>query len=434
MKRKMDIKLKARWDKKVVPANEPRKRGLLIDVRGITEKSSERRPVNLSLVIDRSGSMGGGKIKAAKAAARGVVERLTDQDVLSVVDFDNEISARVSGIRLTPRGKRKAIRAINRLRARGTTNLAGGWLEGATQAAEVMDRTDFKTGHVVLLSDGHANVGVENPNTLRAHADEMASRGVTTSTVGVGNDYSPLQLEALSEGGLGRLHDAGTPDEMIETILGELGEALSVVATNVKVSLSWPRELRTEFLADYRAVTEGNTMTVSLGQLLGGSRRTLPLMVDVPALPLGEVMKLEVEVTGKDPETGKRLGTLAKKTRLEVVTPAASNAAKRDHNIAERIALLWESTMGLDAMRLNEQGNFIGASSLVRDEGDLLCLYASGTAVEGSIRRNLSAAEQKVGSTWGGRSKRESMIAAKKFSKGEKDYRSDPKGDWSDHL
>ena len=431
---KTDIKIETRWDKDVVPADKAKKRGLLIDIVGIGEKRSERRPINLSLVIDRSGSMNGGKIEAAKEAAKGVVERLGEEDVLSVVDFDSEISTLVNGIRLTRDGKREAIDAINRLHARGTTNLAGGWLEGATRAAQAMDKMDFKTGHVVLLSDGHANVGIEDPATLQAHADEMASRGVTTSTVGVGNDYSPLQLEALSEGGLGRLHDAATPEDMIETILGELGEVVSVVATDVKVSLRWSRALRTELLADYRTTYEGNAMTVRLGQLLGGARRALPLMIDVPALPMGEVMKVKIAVTGKHPDSGDAIQMVTSTAKLVAVSPAESLAVDRDRDVAERIARLWESTMGLDAMRLNERGDFIAASSRVREAGADLALYAAGTAVEGSIRHNLRAAEQKVSRKWDGRSKRESMTAAKKFSKGEQDHRSDPKGDWSDHL
>jgi hypothetical protein len=192
--------------------------------------------------------------------------------------------------------------------------------------------------------------------------------------------------------------------------------------------------MRTELLADYRAATEGNMMTIRLGQLPGDSRRLVPLIVDVPALPLGEVMKIEVEVTGRDPETGERLGAVAKKTRLKVVTEAESRATERNASVAERIALLWESTMGLGAMRLNEVGDFLAAGELVRDEGDLLSTFATGTRVEASIRRKLSATERRVSSAWDGRSKREAMIAAKKFSKSERDHRSDSKDDWSDHL
>jgi Ca-activated chloride channel family protein len=208
---------------------------------------------------------------------------------------------------------------------------------------------NFKMVHVVLLSDGHANEGIIEPTTLRSHADEMASRGITTSTVGVGDGYSPLQLEALSEGGLGRLHDAGTPEEMIETILGELGEVVSVAATNVEVYVRWPAELRVELLADYRKQVMGNSMTVRLGQLLDGSCRTLPLMIDVPALPAGEELTIGFELTAQDPESGGGLETIRSSTKLDALPPDEAAAVERNNDIAERIARIWESTLGLES-------------------------------------------------------------------------------------
>jgi Ca-activated chloride channel family protein len=434
MTMKKEIKVEAFWDKPVVPADIAKKRGLMLDVMAQAEKISERRPINLSMVIDRSGSMSGGRLNAAKEAAKGVVARLEDEDVFSLVVFDSQIETLVTPVRMTRDEKRNVIRVIDRVNTRGCTNLAGGWLEGARCAANACDAMNFKTGHVILLSDGHANEGIVDPSSLQSHADEMASRGITTSTVGVGNGYSPLQLEALSEGGLGRLHDAGTPEEMIEAILGELGEVVSVVGSNVELHLHWPAELRVDLLADYRKSVSGNTMTIRLGQLLGGSNRTVPLMIDVPALPAGEKLTIGIELSGKDSESGDGLEAIISSTSLTVLPPEDAACIDRDTDIAERIAGLWESTLGLESMRSNERGDFVEAAAMLRDEGDLLVAFCEGTNVEKVVQRNLRSAEQKVGRTWDGRSKRESMIAAKKFSKGEQDHRSGPKGDWSDHL
>ena len=431
---KKEIKVEAAWDKSVVPAGTAKKRGLMLDVMAHAEKISERRPINLSMVIDRSGSMNGGRLDAAKEAAKGVVARLEDEDVFSLVVFDSSIETLVNPVRMTEAEKRSVLRKIDAVHTRGCTNLAGGWLEGATCAANACDAMEFKTGHVILLSDGHANEGIVEPESLRSHADEMASRGITTSTVGVGNGYSPLQLEALSEGGLGRLHDAGTPEEMIEAILGELGEVVSVVGSNMELHLHWPAELRVDLLADYRKSVSGNTMTIRLGQLLGGSNRTVPLMIDVPALPAGEKLTIGMELSGKDPESGRGLETVVSSTVLMFLPPKDAAVVERNTDIAERIARLWESTLGLESMRSNERGDFVEAAAMLRDEGDMLVAFSAGTDVEKSVQQNLLIAQQKVARPWDGRSKRESMIAAKKFSKGEQDHRSEPKGDWSDHL
>jgi hypothetical protein len=117
-----------------------------------------------------------------------------------------------------------------------------------------------------------------------------------------------------------------------------------------------------------------------------------------------------------------------------VLSPDEAAAVERNNDIAERIARIWESTLGLESMRSNELGDFAGAAAMVRDEGQVLAAFCEGTSLERSVRRNLRDAERKVARPWDGRSKRESMIAAKKFSKSERDHRSAPKGDWSDHL
>ena len=111
MTKKKKFKLETRWDKDVVPANEARRRGLLIDISAVGEATTERRGSNLGLIIDRSGSMGVHNMEAAKDAAIGVVENLGKEDHLTVVDYDTQISVLVNGITMTDEGKSRAIAA-----------------------------------------------------------------------------------------------------------------------------------------------------------------------------------------------------------------------------------------------------------------------------------------------------------------------------------
>lgn len=429
MKRDCNIDLVARWDRDVVPAGERSRRGLLVDIQTEARRGMERPPMNLGLVIDRSGSMSGDRIETAKRAAQEVVERLGNRDVVSVVAFDDKLVTIARGVQLDQRGKREALHAIGGLQSGGTTNLAGGWLRGAECVAQVMERMAFPSGHLVVLSDGHANVGIQDPRALRGHADNMASRGVTTSAVGVGNGYSPLQLEALCDGGLGRLHDAATPHEMMETLLGEFNDVSDIVARDVQLDVSWPRGTVCELLADYEATGETRSISVRLGQLLGGSRRTLPFLFDVEALSEGRMLPVEISLTGRHSETEAKLSPVCATTTLHVVSAQEAENTPRDLDVASHISMMWGRTAGLEAMRANEAGDYDGAVAMMLDVSPDLAGFSKGTASEDVLAREMRDLQSKVSDNWGGRSKRDAMSAARKFSKSERDHRSSRRGD-----
>ena len=129
--------------------------------------------------------MGGTYIEAAKIAAKGIADRLTTRDRLSLVSFDNEIITHFSNLSMDSVGRRRAKSTIAELYARSATNLSAGWFEGANCVTEAIDDDNFQNGHVVVLSDGMANRGIIDPEELNMHAQELASRGVYTSAVGI---------------------------------------------------------------------------------------------------------------------------------------------------------------------------------------------------------------------------------------------------------
>jgi Ca-activated chloride channel family protein len=166
------------------------------------ESRGERPQLNLGLVIDRSGSMSGAKLRAARQAAIYAVEQLLPQDRISVTVFDNTVQTIVPSTLATD--KSSIISRIQRIDTGGTTALYDGWYQGGIQVSQHLDPRGLN--RVLLVTDGLANVGETNPDRIAGDVHGLAKRGVSTTTMGVGNDYQEDLLEAMANSGDGNYH------------------------------------------------------------------------------------------------------------------------------------------------------------------------------------------------------------------------------------
>ena len=127
-----------------------------------------RAPAHLSLVIERSGSMAGGKLTLALRGARKVLEALDARDRFSVVVFDDQVDIAVPSTAATPEACRAAAERLRGIDTGGHTNLGEGWLTGAGEVGRVL--SDDAVGRCILLTDGEANHGIVDPDELGQHA------------------------------------------------------------------------------------------------------------------------------------------------------------------------------------------------------------------------------------------------------------------------
>ncbi|MGH7658922.1 MAG: vWA domain-containing protein, partial [Gemmatimonadales bacterium] len=133
--------------------------GMLVTMDG--ETPVRRAPINVALVLDRSGSMTGSPLAAAREAAARFVSFLAPEDPLSIVVFDDTVET-IYGP--APAGDLSdALGALSRVREGGCTNLSGGWLTGARHVRQHLVEG---TNRVVLLTDGQANSGITDPSRL----------------------------------------------------------------------------------------------------------------------------------------------------------------------------------------------------------------------------------------------------------------------------
>src|SRR5262249_40391782 len=138
---------------------------------------------------------------------------------------------------------------IERLHARGTTDLAGGWLTGCQEIAEHLDAEQIT--RCLLVTDGLANRGITDPATLCTHAAELRARGITTSTFGIGHDFDEVRLSAMAEAGGGTFRLIRTAEEIPTLIRQELQEGFDVIAPQSVLEVRTPPEVSVSSLNDF---------------------------------------------------------------------------------------------------------------------------------------------------------------------------------------
>jgi Ca-activated chloride channel family protein len=352
--------------------------------------ATPRRPLELALVLDASGSMNGAKLEAVKQAVQLLVQRLDASDSVSIISFASDICVHASSTLMTPEGRQKLMTEVGRLQTRGNTNLSGGWITGMELA-----RSQSMTGRrlaVVLLSDGQANAGITSPDELAKLGHVAAQQGIVTTCVGVGAHYSTAQLDAIAESSGGRFHHANESEAIVQVLLGELSELGSMVAEQVEISVTVPDMVTLQpFATNSRQVAD--THHITLGALYSGLQRTVVCALQLPYLHDGTELCLPVVVSGVYVASRQRLQYECQ-VRLTVSSTEAGTVSSADAVVVTRQAAYW---LGRIAAMHNEAGDYAAVERARRSMKPHMDQYSAHTPQAASIWRatevEVSAAE-----------------------------------------
>ncbi|QWD29166.1 VWA domain-containing protein [Polynucleobacter paneuropaeus] len=225
--------------KAVLASNSGESLDVLLRLRAPIQEidAATRSQLAVSLVIDRSGSMSGGKLEEAKRCALDLLSRLKDGDWVSVVAYDDQIEVLLETMSVRLAKTLLPIR-LDDIRAGGTTNLHGGWLKGAETLAPRAGRGIVS--RVILLSDGQANHGLVSVEDICAQVRELANAGVTTSTVGIGFDFNEELMTAIATAGQGNSWYGQRAEDLAESFDAELGFLNNLVWQDVHIHLETP--------------------------------------------------------------------------------------------------------------------------------------------------------------------------------------------------
>ncbi len=317
----------------------------MLELEAPAAPDTDRAPLHIALVIDRSGSMGGAKLAVAKDCARFLASRLLPTDQLAVVAFDDDVDLVAP---LTSADSPGLSAAISSVYPRGSTNLSGGWLKGL----EELNRAE-KGGvrRVLLLTDGQANQGITDRAKLEKMADGSKSRASTT-TIGFGDGFDEDLLTAIAERSDGNAYFAASPEDAPGIFAEEFEGLATLVAQNVSIEIRPTDSVQfTGVLNDYRLVDVPGGVQAQIGDAYGSERRRLVFAFHVPTLAsLGPAKIADVIVRYAAVGGDVAVHEVTVPVIVNLVSSDEAAAVEVDSEVTDEIWLLRAATARRDAI------------------------------------------------------------------------------------
>ena len=314
-----------------------------------------RPPLNLALVIDRSGSMSGRKLSYARKAARFLAGELTARDRLAIVAFDNEVTLVMPSTPVSD--PLPFIAAINTIHSGGCTALFDGWLAGATEVANHLNPAGLN--RVLLLSDGQANEGLSDPKQIANKVAGLSARGISTSAFGLGDGFDEDLMGAMATAGDGTLAFIENPGQLADLYASELQGLTTTVGKRVSIGIRAKHGAELlDLLNDLDATEAGN---LRLPNLRAGQELNVGMRLQLPAWAPNQEL-LSVRLAWDAPGSSGRQSFIQTLT-LPVMTAADLKELDTDAAVAEQLALLKANRERRRAIEQLDLGDFDAAES-----------------------------------------------------------------------
>ena len=242
-------------------------------------EGNQRQPLVVGLAIDKSKSMYGEKISSTREAAASLVNWLTRHDHLAIIAYDSQVEVVQPLIPLTD--KFSVIKKLDTIHVGTSTNLSGGWL----QALRSVEDAEIPNGYrrVILLTDGMANTGVVSTSELVKIAADHYARGISTTTIGFGRDFSENLLREIARAGGGNFYFIEGPEQAHEVFFKEFGDIAALFGQGLEVRLrAAPGIQIKELLNDVpHTIEDSGDMVLRPGDLRSDDLRNIVLVLEV---------------------------------------------------------------------------------------------------------------------------------------------------------
>ena len=309
---------------------------LLVRLCAPQTQNLKRTPLSLAIVIDRSGSMGTDNMMAALDCTRDLVNRLHDEDEVSVVSYDTQVEVEME-LMSAREAKHHIVSSLAHIHARGGTDLHSGWLKGVEMLAHRSNGN--RMCRVVLLSDGQANHGETNVDTISSQVARMAAAGITTSTVGIGVGFNEMLMTSMAIAGQGTAMYGDSAQDLAEPFDAEIGFLSGLAWREVTLSIN-SKTHKWNMHNDYARIRGSISPTWRMPSIAANSEAWMALSAPMDSAvraqerhPKGYA--LELTIKAKD-DNGIEHTFHAYLPRLPVLTASEYNALPTDEMVYRR--------------------------------------------------------------------------------------------------
>lgn len=335
-----------------------------VDIQAIKFQGQSRPPLNIALVIDRSGSMSGEKIEHARDAARKLVDVLSPQDRLAIVSYGSDVTIDFASRQVTVENRPHMLSAIDGITVSGGTNLSGGYERALQEVKRWKD--DNSINRVLLMSDGNANIGVTYLPDLERMARQGLTDGVSLTSVGVGLDYNEDLMTRMANEGAGNYHFIDNFNKIAGVLEQELQGLSTTVARNTSVMISLAPGVKLQNLYGYPFRQNGQTVMIPLAEFYSEQSKNILIKLSVPGdmdskRPVMDVQLSYNDIT-KDTQAHQKLALHS------VVTSNAELLGKAvDVNVISRVQQVEVANTFQQAMDKYESGDVRGAEAMITE-------------------------------------------------------------------
>lgn len=338
--------------------------------------SSRRIPLNFALVLDRSGSMAGEKLRVMKNAVKNIIDQLNPDDLISIVTFETKTQVLVDSQPATHKEEIKE--QVDKIRDGGGTNMAKAIQEGLRLVSK--QHSAERVSRLVLLTDGEAT---DNEDDSRNLASLAGSQGIQLVGLGFGQDWNEDFLFDLADRSVlaapgarqGRADYIPNPQDA-NKIFQDVYQSMQVVAKNASITIRMVQGLEarrvwqvTPLIKDVgKSVVQGRAILIPVGELEKGGAAYL-VEVMLPPRPPGTVRIAQTDVTYDIP------GEEQKRAAVDLIIqystePAIQNQLNgRVMNVIEKVQAFKLQTQALEEV---DTGNVQAATQKLRQAVTIL--------------------------------------------------------------